>query len=383
MTAFFTTINLYTTLVSLWLTLVFLIYRIISSYHKKQLEIPIAGAKEREWFPGVRAAWRNAWDSKTAGWQAWEHYGSKGKACVFPAIIGADLVLLPHSELSWMIEQPETILGHKEDLSDSWLLKHTFMTRGITENPIHEKVLSGKFTGHLGNLISELMTSIEDSITQTLGCKTDVWKEVPIESTVRALAAKSISIALLGEDMGSDRRIQDNGLAFAVDMMVSVALLQLVWKPLRPLVALLLTLPNRIHSNAFHRVLRPGIQRRVQRYQSRLGPAMGKQESQALPADLLEFLIHQGKQLEDPWFCEPDTLAARILILNFAAVFTSTFAMTHAILDLTHYSKNHIEALRTEIIEVLTAHNGRWSKHALADLVLLDSFSKSRACMSL
>lgn len=359
---------------SLLLLVLYLIYRVVSPPSKQNLLLPVIGAKENEWFASARASWRNSWDSKMAGQQAWEKYGSKNETCIFPIVLGADLVLLPHSELSWMIEQPDTVLDHKEDLADSWLLEHTFMTRGVTENPIHEKILSGKFAGQLGNLAPELMATVEHGVTASLGLDTTLWREVPIQSTMRSLAARSTNRAMLGKTMGGNERMIDAALAFALDMMAAVAILQLVWRPLRPLAALLVTLPNRYHSWKFHRILRPGIEQRIGLHEGRLPDSSKAAGSES--NDLLQSLIHQAKQLGDPWLCEPDTLAARILILNFAAIFTTTFAMTHAILDLTGYDPQYIEELRVEIKEVLSAHGGRWTKHALAAMVKLDSFSK-------
>lgn len=350
----------------------YLIYLLVRLQSLPQLGLPVIGAKEGEWFPGVRAAWRNSLNSKTMGWSAWHNYGTKGKACLFPVVVGADLVLLPHSDLSWMIEQPDTVLGHQEDLADSWLLKYTFMTPGVTENPIHEKILSGKFTGQLGNLIPDLMVTIGETVTGTLGL--DEWSEVPIQPTVREMVGKSINRALLGKQISNDQRIQANGLAFSLDMMVSVAILQLVWRPLRAIAALLVTLPNRYHTYMFHRLVRPGIERRLSEYEHRSNHTESKEVPE--PNDMLQLLIHQAKQLGDSWFCQPEILAARILILNFAAIFTTTFAMTNAILDLTSHSTTYLDELRAEIQGVLAAHGGHWSKHALGDMHKLDSFSK-------
>lgn len=351
----------------------YLIYRFFLQESVQNLELPVVGTKENEWFSSLRASWRNSLDCKTAGWLAWEDYGSKNKACIFPIIMGADLVLLPHSELLWMLDQPDTVLDHKQDLADSWLLEHTFMTRGVTENPIHEKVLSGKFTGRLGDLAPELMATIDQSVTAALGHDTASWKEVNIQSTMRALVAKSTNRAMLGEGMAENQRLIDTALAFALDMMASVAMLQLVWKPLRPLAALLITLPNRLHSWKFHRILKPEIEQRVGLCQNQR--SVSQKRAGLEPEDLLQLLISQAQQLGDPFLCETDTLAARILILNFAAVFTTTFAMTHAILDLTGYGPRYVEELRAEIKDTLRVHSGRWTKHALAEMVKLDSFS--------
>ena len=67
-------------------------------------------------------------------------------------------------------------------------------------------------------------------------------------------------------------------------------------------------------------------------------------------------------------------LAYRLLLLNFAAVSTSTIAATNALLDIISApSQNIIAALRDEASNVLHENNGVWTKASVAMLHRLDS----------
>jgi cytochrome P450 len=67
-------------------------------------------------------------------------------------------------------------------------------------------------------------------------------------------------------------------------------------------------------------------------------------------------------------------LAYRLLLLNFAAVSTSTIAATNALLDIISApSQNIISALRDEALNVLHENNGVWTKASVAKLHRLDS----------
>jgi cytochrome P450 len=68
-----------------------------------------------------------------------------------------------------------------------------------------------------------------------------------------------------------------------------------------------------------------------------------------------------------------ETLADRLLILNFAALHTSSLFSTWAIFDLVSSTPEVIDELREEIRLVLSAHGGQWTKRALAQLEKLDS----------
>lgn len=94
--------------------------------------------------------------------------------------------------------------------------------------------------------------------------------------------------------------------------------------------------------------------------------------------DFLQWCIHQAKTEypSNPYLEEVDTLAGRVLILNLASIHTSSFAMTHALLDLAHAGAEGpgiVSELRSEIEDALTRHGGEWNKRALADMHKLDS----------
>lgn len=135
---------------------------------------------------------------------------------------------------------------------------------------------------------------------------------------------------------------------------------------------LLITIPSRIHTNRFYKLLKPEIDHRLKLYdEQRTDP-----EAKALkdePNDFLQWSIKQAKTSGDPYMWKSYTLAGRIMLLNFASIHTSSFAITHVLLDLACGKQEYIDELRDEIHEVLAAHNGQWTKRALAAMSKLDS----------
>jgi len=73
------------------------------------------------------------------------------------------------------------------------------------------------------------------------------------------------------------------------------------------------------------------------------------------------------------------TLSGRIMLLNFAAIHTSSFSITHALLDLVSSKQEYIDELREEIESVLAEHGGEWNKRALAKMEKLDSVLRESA----
>ncbi|KAF8214831.1 cytochrome P450, partial [Mycena galopus ATCC 62051] len=68
-------------------------------------------------------------------------------------------------------------------------------------------------------------------------------------------------------------------------------------------------------------------------------------------------------------------LAYRFVLLNFAAITTTSVTVTNSILDIWSSSpeQNVVEILREEAQRVYAENNGQWTKAAVAQLVRLDS----------
>lgn len=340
-------------------------------------KLPIAGAKDGEWFPLFRARRRNFKDFKSAIMAAYEKYGKAGQTCVFAVSASADLVVIPHTEHKWLIDQPDSVLSIDASMMDKVQLHYTFFNQGVLRHPVHHELLHKRLTREVGNMIPDLLDEIRAATDECWGIDTDTWKEVCVYETMRPVLGRTINRAFVGKPLCRDPKLMGNGVAFAQDMPLAATLLKLIWSPLRPFAAPFITLPNRIHTHKFHSVLKPEIQRRIMEWEIRNSDPE-KQASQAgAPLDFLEWMIQQAKEIGDPWYLQWDTLASRLLLLNFAAIHSSSWAITHAIVDLASYDPNNLQVLRHEISEVLSNHGGEWNKRSLAQMVKLDSFSRS------
>jgi cytochrome P450 len=87
----------------------------------------------------------------------------------------------------------------------------------------------------------------------------------------------------------------------------------------------------------------------------------------------LQWQIDRGAASGIPTESDPKTIAARLLVINFAAIHTSTFSITQTIFDLVASSPEVVEALREESTAALVATDNQWSKATLQLLFRHDS----------
>ncbi|KAK3938028.1 cytochrome P450 [Diplogelasinospora grovesii] len=341
-------------------------------------KLPILGAREGDWFPLLQAKWRNTRDFKAAMKLSYEQY--RDQAVIVPLAGSGDTVLLPRSEIQFVTDQPDTVLNMHAQAIESLQTDYTCMDPYLIHNPVHQKLIVTTLTNQIGNLVPEVVEETAWGFEQHWGSGTE-YKEVCVYDTMRRIIGSVTNRVFVGLPKCRDPALLDVGMAYAQDVPITSNLLRLVWKPIRPLAALFITLPNRIHTRQFERILRPEIERRLTEFEARQRDPEDK-SIEAERNDFLQWSISQAKASGDPYMWKPSTLAGRILLLNFAAIHTSSFSITNAILDLVASKQEYLDELRAEIESVLGEHGGEWNKRALAKMEKLDSVMRESARMN-
>jgi cytochrome P450 len=249
---------------------------------------------------------------------------------------------------------------------------YTVMDPYLIKNPVHSHLIVTKLTNQIGNLVPDLSDETTWCLEQFWGTDTTSYREVCVYDTLRVMIGYATNRVFVGLPACRNHALLDAGIAYAQDVPMTSQLLRLFWKSIRPFAALLITIPNRIHTNAFYKALRPEIERRLREYDERHAdpPSKGVGPERN---DFLQWCLNQAKDSADPYMWHPKTLAGRVLLLNFASIHTSSFAITNAILDLVSSKKEYIDELRREITSVLAEQDNQWNKSALAKMEKLDS----------
>ncbi|KAK7999134.1 hypothetical protein PG991_014809 [Apiospora marii] len=357
----------------------YVLYQILRSFRSNLPDLPIVGAKPGEWFPLQRARWRNAINIKATLQQAYRQY--RHQACLFPVAGDYDYVYLPREELQWLLDQPDSSVSMHERAMDILQTEHTVMDPQLVINPVHHDLVKGVMTRETGNLVPELFDEIQHGVGEFYGSEPRVTKEVTVYATVQQLVCRITNRVFVGLPLCRNEELLKNGIAFAMDIPITANMLKFVWQPLRPLAALVLALPNRIHTNRFIGILRPEVERRVANYDARKADPETK-AAEKVPNDLLRWSINQAKASGDPYLCRTYSLASRVLLLNFASIHTSSFAMTHVLFDLAANDPAYIEELRREIKTVLAENHDVWDKRILQKMLKLDSTMRESGRMN-
>lgn len=93
------------------------------------------------------------------------------------------------------------------------------------------------------------------------------------------------------------------------------------------------------------------------------------------PNDFMTWLIRDALKRGDQVELKPEILALRVLVVNFAAIHTSTFTVTNTLIDLiaSPPEMGFLDGIREEAERVLKESNGVWTKAGLAKMIRVDS----------
>ncbi len=338
-------------------------------------KLPIVGAREGDWFPLWQATWRNTKDFKGAVKEAYRLY--RDQACILPEAGNGNLIVLPVAETQFIVDQPDSVLDMHGQVMEGLQTDYTILDPKLLRTPVHLKIITTTLTNQIGNLVPDVSEETEWGFAKYWGTDTAEFRDVCVYDTMRRLIGNITNRVFVGLPSCRDTALLDAGMAYAQDVPLSSMLLKLVPRVVRPLVAPLITVPNRIHTHAFTRALRREIEKRLAQYDARVADPESKSSPE--PNDFLQWTLKQAKESGDPYMWQVETLAGRVLLLNFAAIHTSSFAITNAILDLISSSPEAIDELREEVSSVLGQHDGQWNKRGLAQMEKLDSVLRESA----
>ncbi|KAI1824878.1 cytochrome P450 [Xylaria intraflava] len=348
------------------------IYIIYQALRQPKLpNLPIVGTRHGEWFSLQRARWRNAVDMKTATLTAYNEY--RDTACILPVFMGQNLVHLPFKEFQWLVDQPDTELDNLAQLMDAFLFDYTIMDPKLTHLPIHIGLLTGRLTREVGNLVPDIMDEVQHAVDSCFPMDTEKYTEVCAYDLMLRVTGQAINRIFIGLPLCRNTAVLEAATAFSLDVPIAAAVLHLFPNFLRPIMAPIVTLPNRIHTNRFYKLVRPLVRQRQKEWEAMSG------DKDTEPKDLLHWCMKQAKEVSDPYHGKVDTLVGRMMLNNFNSIHASSFAATQAIFDLAAGKPEFIDELRDEISSVLAESGGEWNKRALAAMPKLDSMMRESA----
>ncbi|KAJ7454982.1 cytochrome P450 [Mycena galericulata] len=341
--------------------------------------LPWVGTKPQV-FSAIRANFRGLVDSVALYTQGYREYSKADEIYVVPTWTKGPQIILPPSMGTWLSSRPDAILNAKDCTFETAQFTYTVGHPEITSNDMIDLLIKRELTRTIGSLNNELLEEIDGSMEGIFGTDGE-WREVEVFDSLTRTVGRVANRVFVGKELCSNMDFVMAGTHFARDISVSSYILHLFPKFMKPAVSWFATMPNRRHSGIAMDYLKPLIKERIDDMKRKeADPTYAWEE----PNDFITWMVRESFKRNTEDETSVYALAYRVVLLNFAAITTTTIMSTNALLDIwsAPNSEELVASLREEAERVLYEHNREWTKAAVAKLHRLDSAIRESARIS-
>ncbi|KAI0033518.1 cytochrome P450 [Vararia minispora EC-137] len=277
-----------------------------------------------------------------------------------PVMDGWLVVAAGRQEIEDISKAPDNMLSFAKGADRAFEMTYTF-GREIAMNQYHANVIRGQFTRHIGVLFDEVYDEMVAAFNDIVPAEVErSWVKFKTTTALQRIVSRVSNRVFIGLPLCRDEDYMSLNIQFTTDVAVGSMVLRQFPEFLKPLVCHVLT----------------NVPRQTRRAVGHLGPlirerqrviAESREERADKPKDLLQWLIEAGEETSD------ELLSKRVLAMNFAAIHTSSQALTQTLYYLAE-NPLYADILREEVGQVV-ANNG-WTKSAIGKLHKVDSFLK-------
>jgi cytochrome P450 len=228
------------------------------------------------------------------------------------------------------------------------------------DNVYHVDIIRTRLTRNIADIFKKVRDELVRSLDASIPTDGDDWVKVPVVETMRHVICATSNRVFVGAPLCRDQDYLNLNLNFTVNVIKNATILTMFPKPLRPVVARVISnLPSQIRKQ--EEFIRAMVEERFARMEE-----FGENWDDK-PNDMLMWLMSDAKGVER----SVEGLARRLLVINFAAIFTTSLSFTSAFYHLLS-NPEYIEPLRHDI-ETAVAEEG-WTKAAMDKMLKVDSF---------
>lgn len=260
-----------------------------------------------------------------------------------------------------VLRAPEEVLNFHEATFENLQIRANFGS-AIADNMYHHIAIRSHLTRSLAAVLPGVHDEIEMTLSETVNTQGTEWTEVSAFKWLQWVVSRAANRIFVGEPLCRDKAwidLMQNGPEV---IMATSVFINLFPKSLQGLVGNLVS-PAARRTKKAGKMLRPYFEERL------------NMEESERPKDMISWLMQIAPEEE----MDADSIASRIIAVNFAAIHTSGLSITHAVYWLVARPE-YLVPLREEIEQIIDQYG--WSKDSIAKMVKLDSFLKESSRMS-
>ncbi|KAI9511490.1 cytochrome P450 [Russula earlei] len=235
---------------------------------------------------------------------------------------------------------PDNVLSMNEPMTELLEPKYTLDLLNM-DDIYHHVVIRSNLTRNIAVIFKDVREELVKTLDEWIPTSEDKWVKVPIKETLQRVICCVTNRIFVGLPLCRNFDYQTLNLTFAVNVVKYGTIISLFPKPLKLIVSRMLSnLPSQIRQEI--EFIRPLVEERFAKMEE-----YGK-EWDDQPNDMLMWLMNEAKGVERSL----EGLARRLLVVNFAAIHTTSQTFTQVLYRLLS-NPEYIEPLRQEVETVM------------------------------
>ncbi|KAI0202920.1 cytochrome P450, partial [Astrocystis sublimbata] len=344
--------------------------------------LPWAGAGDRSSILSIaKANLRSFFHLPDLLDEGYAKYSKNNQTYVLPYFINGPQVLLPPSQVPWLLAQPDSVLSQEAVNRQFLQAEYAFFHANRVADPVHPEVIQHQLTKKLGSFADDVADEARAALEDCWGTDTREWREVRLYDSMLEVVARLSIRVLMGRGFCGDKTFVAICSQFIRQVAVAAAAISLFPDFLKPLVGPIFTFYDYILYRRCRSFLMPIIRERLARLRN---PDAEKHplENPTQHNDFIQWSIDHAvaKPILNPTELDPRVIAARFSVLSFAAIQSSVITLTNTLFDIASSPScgDILSSLREEVISETSISTGTreakdWSKTALSRLRHVDS----------
>ncbi|RPD64678.1 cytochrome P450 [Lentinus tigrinus ALCF2SS1-7] len=227
-------------------------------------------------------------------------------------------------------------------------------------DPYHVDIIKEKLTRTLPAVLPEVVDELRLAVQEYIPAKDEgEWVKVTVMPTMQHIVARASNRAFVGLPLCRNEGFLELAIMFTRAVVKDRNVMARVPRLLKPLVGFFVSQAKTSIRRAAQ-YLKPLVDEKTALMEQ------AGDDWEDKPNDMLQWIFDEAIHRKDPLW----SVAERVLLVNFAAIHTSSTSFTHVIFDLAARPE-HLQPLRDEI-EPIIASDG-WTKAAMGKMWKLDS----------
>ncbi|KAI0414684.1 cytochrome P450 [Xylaria grammica] len=308
-------------------------------------------------------------------------YSKNDQTYVLPYFINGPQVILPPSQIPWLMEQADDVLSQEHVNRQFLEADYTFFHANMVEGSVHPEIIQHQLTKKINGFADDIVDEVRACLEDYWGTDTEEWREVRVYDTLLLVITRMSIRVFMGLPLCRDEAFLSICSNFIRKVALAAAAISLFPSFLKPIVGPIFTIFDYVLYRRCGSFIMPTIRERLDQRRGTNTEKLPLEEDLPAHNDYVQWAVDHAlaKPVVNPVELEPRLIAARFAVLSFAAIQSSVITLTNAIFDLAASPEcaETLATMREEVLrEAAAAAEGQpadWTKAALSRMTHVDS----------